>query len=97
MAKSHDDFKDETDQKVREWHEKRAEEKGRPVGIMGLVGTPRPGAQPLSGSAASRGVCGLGDLRVTARAGGPFIGNVGRWPYRGGANPDTGGSLSALT
>ena len=46
MAKSHDDFKDETDRKVREWHEKRAEEERRPVGIMGVAGTPSPGASP---------------------------------------------------
>jgi hypothetical protein len=46
MAKSHDDFTDETDRKVREWHEKRAEEKRRPVGIMRIAGTPLPGGQP---------------------------------------------------
>src|SRR5918997_3112057 len=46
MAKSHDDFKDETDRKVREWHEKRAEEKRRPVEIMRIAGTPLPGGQP---------------------------------------------------
>src|SRR5918997_197376 len=46
MAKSHDDFKDETDRKVIEWHEKRAEEKRRPVGIMRIAGTPLPGGQP---------------------------------------------------
>ncbi len=39
MAKSHDDFKDETDRKVREWNEKRTEEKLRPVGIVGIAGT----------------------------------------------------------
>ena len=60
MAKSHDDFKDETDRKVREWHEKRAEEERRPVGIMGVAGTPLPGGQPLSGSAAPSGAYGLG-------------------------------------
>ena len=46
MAKSHDDFKDETDRKVREWHEKRAEEKRRPVGIVGVAGTPLPRPSP---------------------------------------------------